>query len=243
MTTLTCRLSRAALLAMTTGLGFVALPALAQEVTLTIARGVDADGLDPYRVSTTQSSQMTGLIYDTLVTLDETGGVNPGLATGHSLSDDNLTYSFTIREGVACHDGAPFTADDVVWSFTRALAPETANPRRANWGPIAEVSAEGNVVTVTLEEPFGPFLSYLGSYSTPMMCQGAIAEDGAGARDAGNVIGQDLEFLQRDRPAHGPQRARPLAIGVIDGLGLLATGGREQVRHLDASRLPGVSAR
>lgn len=177
MTTPTCRLGRAALLAMTTGL--IALPALAQEVTLTIARGVDADGLDPYKVSTTQSSQMTGLIYDTLVTLDETGGVNPGLATEHSLSDDNLTYTFTIREGVACHDGAPFTADDVVWSFTRALAPETANPRRANWGPIESVSAEGNVVTVTLEEPFGPFLSYLGSYSTPMMCQSAIAEDGS----------------------------------------------------------------
>lgn len=170
------RLLCGALLAITTStLAFGA----AAQTTLTIARGVDADGLDPFKVSTTQSSQMTALIFDTLVNLDETGGVHPGLATDYTISDDNLTYKFTIREGVACHDGSSFGAADVVASIKRALAPETANPRLANWGPIKDVSAEGNVVTVTLNQPFGPFLSYLGSYSSPMLCQSSIAADGS----------------------------------------------------------------
>lgn len=159
--------------------GAFAVPAWAQGGTLTIARSVDADGLDPYKVSTTQSSQVTALIYNTLVTLDSSGHPQPGLAESYQISEDNKTYTFNIREGVSCHDGSAFSAEDVVWSIKRAIDPATANPRRSNWGPIEDVTQNGNSVTVKLSDPFGPFLSYLGSFSTPMMCRSAFAEDGS----------------------------------------------------------------
>lgn len=155
-----------------------ALP-LAAETTLTVARSVDADGLDPQKVSTTQSSQVTDLIFDTLVSLDATGAPHPALAESWTISDDNLTYSFTIRQGLTCHDGAAFGPEDVVFTFTRAVAPETMNPRLSQYGPIESVTAEGNVVTVKMTEPYGPFLSYLGSFALPMLCKSSVAADGA----------------------------------------------------------------
>ena len=159
-------------------LGATALP-LAAQTTLTVARSVDADGLDPQKVSTTQSSQVTDLIFDTLVTLDASGTPHPGLAEAWEISEDNLTYSFTIRDGVLCHDGSAFGPEDVVFTFDRALAPETMNPRLSQYGPVESVTADGNVVTVKMTEPYGPFLSYLGSFSIPMICRGAVAADGS----------------------------------------------------------------
>ena len=153
-----------------------ALPAMA--ATLTVARGVDADGLDPQQVSTTQSSQITNLMFDTLVTLDASGVAHPGLAESWEISDDNLSYAFTISEGITCHDGSAFTPEDVVFTFDRARDPETKNPRLAQYGPIESATAEGNVVTVTMTEPYGPFMSYLGSFSIPMMCQSSVTADG-----------------------------------------------------------------
>lgn len=162
-------------------LGATALTALplAAQTTLTVARSVDADGLDPQKVSTTQSSQVTDLIFDTLVTLDASGTPHPGLAETWEISEDNLTYSFTIRDGVLCHDGSAFGPEDVVFTFDRALAPETMNPRLSQYGPVESVTADGNVVTVKMTEPYGPFLSYLGSFSIPMICRGAVAADGS----------------------------------------------------------------
>ncbi len=161
-------------------LGATALTALplAAQTTLTVARSVDADGLDPQKVSTTQSSQVTDLIFDTLVTLDASGVAHPGLAESWEISEDNLTYSFTLREGISCHDGSAFGPEDVVFTFERAVAPETMNPRRSQYGPIESVTSEGNVVKVRMTEPYGPFLSYLGSFSIPMICRSSVAADG-----------------------------------------------------------------
>lgn len=161
-------------------LGATALTALplAAQTTLTVARSVDADGLDPQKVSTTQSSQVTDLIFDTLVTLDASGAPHPGLAESWQISEDNLSYSFTIRQGVLCHDGSAFGPEDVVFTFERGIAPETMNPRLSQYGPIESVVADGNVVTVKMTEPYGPFLSYLGSFAIPMICRSAVAADG-----------------------------------------------------------------
>ncbi len=65
-------------------------------------------------------------MYDGLVRFNPLDGLQsiiPSLATGWEISDDGLTYTFTLREGVTFHDGEPFTADDVVATFSRAIAP------------------------------------------------------------------------------------------------------------------------
>lgn len=149
--------------------------AWAQSDTIVVARSVDADNLDPQKTSNTQSLQVTGLIYDTLLTLDDQGGLHPGLASEWSVSDDGLTYSFTMRDGIKCHDGSTLDAAATAASITRAVDPATNNPNSSAWGPIASATGEGNVVTVKLSQPYGPFLSFLTSILGPIVCPSSFA--------------------------------------------------------------------
>lgn len=55
------------------------------------------------------------MVFDRLVSVNGSGEYVMGLATDYTVSDDGLTYTFTIRDGVTWQDGTPFTADDVVF--------------------------------------------------------------------------------------------------------------------------------
>lgn len=166
-------LIKSLLAALLGGSMLAALPAAA--AGLTVARSVDADGLDVHKVSTTQSLQVTNLIFDPLLTLDAKGGVHPGLASAYTVSEDGKTYTFTIRDGVKCHDGSPFDAAAVKFNIDRAIDPATGSPSAASWGPITATSVDGNTVTVTLSKPYGPFTSFLGSMFAGMMCPSSTA--------------------------------------------------------------------
>jgi len=60
-----------------------------------------------------------------LVALREDLSVGPLLASDVKVSDDGLTYTFTLRDGVRFHNGAALTSEDVVWNWKRYLAPQT----------------------------------------------------------------------------------------------------------------------
>ena len=79
--------------------------------------------LDPTQTSETQSGFAWQLSYETLVLVAGGGTrIDPLLATDWTISDDGLVYSFNLREGVTFHNGEPFTADDVVFSFERLMS-------------------------------------------------------------------------------------------------------------------------
>ncbi len=93
----------------------------------------DIATLNPLVNESQAGSVVIGRILDSLITLDtETGEVIPNLAKSWEISDDKLTYTFYLREGVHWSDGAPFTAEDVVftWStfFAKKTDPETGEP-------------------------------------------------------------------------------------------------------------------
>jgi len=171
--------------------------ALAQSDTITVARSVDADSLDPHRTSNTQSLQVTNLIYDTLLTMDDSGGIHPGLASEWSISEDGTTYTFILREGVLCHDGETFDAAMAAASIQRAVDPETTNPNASSWGPIEDAAADGNTLTVSLSQPYGPFLSFLTSIQAPMICAGSTA--GAEFDPIGTGPYELVDWVRNDR--------------------------------------------
>jgi peptide/nickel transport system substrate-binding protein len=80
--------------------------------------GTDVDELDPRTIDTQEGYIACANIYDCLV-LYELGSttLRPGLAESWEISDDGLTYTFNLRQGVNFHDGAPFNADAVVTWF------------------------------------------------------------------------------------------------------------------------------
>lgn len=145
-------------------------------VDLTVARSVDADSLDAHKASTTQSLQITNLIFDTLLSMDKDGSIHPGLASQWSMADDGKSYAFTIRDGIKCHDGSAFDAAAAKASLDRALDPATINPNLSAWGPITGSTVEGNVLKVSLSEPYGPFTSFLTSIQAAFICPSSFAE-------------------------------------------------------------------
>jgi peptide/nickel transport system substrate-binding protein len=101
----------------------------------------------------------TSLVFDTLVWRDAGGETIPWLASDWSLSDDGLTWTFTLRDGVRWQDGQPLTADDVVFSIEYYHAHPGAAWFMAQVNEIESVSAVGgNRVDVELARPFAPFL-------------------------------------------------------------------------------------
>ncbi|NEI74492.1 ABC transporter substrate-binding protein [Rhizobium lusitanum] len=161
-------------LAATIALTMTAGGLAAQATDLTVARSVDADSLDPQKASTTQSLQVTNLIFDTLLTMDKDGSVHPGLTSDWSMSQDGKMYSFTIRDGIKCHDGTTFDAAAAKASLDRALDPATVNPNLSAWGPITGSSVDGKVLKVQLSEPYGPFASFLTSIQAAFICPSSV---------------------------------------------------------------------
>ncbi len=102
-------------------------------------------------------------VFEGLTRIDQSGLVQPGLAKAWTVSDDGLTYEFTLEEGALFHDGSTFEAEDVVFSLERAMAEDSTNAQKALFEPIASVATDGaDKVVITLKRPTGHFLFNLG---------------------------------------------------------------------------------
>jgi peptide/nickel transport system substrate-binding protein len=95
-------------------------------------------------------------VYETLLTLTEEGGIEPGLAELPEVSDDGVVYTFTLREGPTFHDGAPLTAADVVWSLEAQRA-EGANESERLASVERVEAVDERTVVVTLCWPDNDF--------------------------------------------------------------------------------------
>lgn len=155
----------------------IAFSPAAEASDLSVAREFDAEGLDPHRHGGTRSMQATNLIFDTLLAMDGDGAIYPGLATAWHASEDGKTYALTIRDDVKCHDGTVLDAAAVKASIDRATDPATLNPNAETWGPIQSTGVSGNVVRIDLSEPFGPFLSFLTSMPSAIICPASVSGD------------------------------------------------------------------
>ncbi|MEW1835715.1 ABC transporter substrate-binding protein [Microbacterium sp. NPDC079995] len=114
-------------------------------------------GLDPILASNQASAVFQAQIYEGLLTRDESGEIQPSLATDYEIVDE-LTYDFTIREGVKFSDGTDLTVDDVVFSFNTWNA--STSSRKALIRGLATVEAtDESTVRFTFTEPNGSFLN------------------------------------------------------------------------------------
>ncbi|MDE4306197.1 ABC transporter substrate-binding protein [Phaeobacter gallaeciensis] len=114
---------------------------------------------------------VAGDIYEGLLRYDTDLQPMPGLAKSWEISEDGLTYTFKLHEGVKWHDGEDFTADDVVFSAGTFL-PETHARLRASLAYVESVTAPDPLTVVfQLKEPFGPFISVFEAATMPMIPQ------------------------------------------------------------------------
>ena len=131
----------------------------AAQQRLVIGMGSEPTHLDPMRSNDSSSQSAYNLIFDRLVTLDASLKPIPAAAESWTTSDDGLTYTFTLRNGITFTDGSPLTSEDVKFSFDRILDPANASDKRSFISMIKQVEAvDPRTVRMTLGEPYAPFL-------------------------------------------------------------------------------------
>ncbi|WP_228848545.1 ABC transporter substrate-binding protein [Halocynthiibacter styelae] len=134
--------------------------AFAAQTDLTIGLQLEPPHLDPTSAAAGAIDQVVySNIFEGLTRFGPDGSVNPGLADSWEISEDGLTWTFNLRQGVKFHDGTDFEATDVVFSLDRARAEDSTNAQKALFEGIASVEAvDPHTVKITLTAPNGNFL-------------------------------------------------------------------------------------
>lgn len=146
-------------------LAVLAATSIVAAQTVTVGLFQDPTHLDPAQSTATSEYVVMQQIYDTLLTFDANGDVTANLATDWAISEDGLTYSFTLREGVSFHDGTPFNAEAMKYSLdrTRSFDGGAFIEQLSN---IESVDVTGDyTLEITLAEPQGAFLTYMADRS------------------------------------------------------------------------------
>ncbi|MCA1650383.1 MAG: ABC transporter substrate-binding protein [Acidobacteria bacterium] len=130
--------------------------------TLIVALGGDPGALNPAVTTSGGTHPVTDQIFNGLVGLDQQLNPVPELAERWTIEDDGRTYRFTLRTGVRWHDGAPFTAADVKFTFEEALLKYHSRTRAALEGLFDRIETPDDLtVVIRLKRPYGPLLQRL----------------------------------------------------------------------------------
>jgi peptide/nickel transport system substrate-binding protein len=165
--------------------------------TLKAALTGEPDSLDPAKSQIYTAAQVYDNVFSKLVDLDERGQFYGVLATKWNQVDPK-TWTFDLRSGVKFHNGEPFTANDVKYTFERILDPKTAS----GYAPLYEVIKSIEVdsptrVTFKLKTPFGPFLTNLAN-NGEIVNKKAIEAKGSARNPVGTGPFMFVEWVQGD---------------------------------------------
>ncbi len=138
--------------------------ALAQQKVLRVVPHADLKVLDGYQTTATITAQHMGAVLDTLFSWDENTVSQPQMVDRYTLSNDKLTYTMTLRDGLKFHDGTAVTTKDVVASLKRLVKREVLG--RSIEPFLASIDAvDAKTFTIKLKEPFGLLLFAMGGSS------------------------------------------------------------------------------
>ena len=112
----------------TTATGEAAGSTEAGETGFTVQLGPNPETLDPALNAAIDGGNTLLTIEEPLLIIDENNEVQPGQAESYTVSDDGLTWTFTLRDGLKWSDGSDLTAADFEYSFKRLASPDTAAP-------------------------------------------------------------------------------------------------------------------
>ncbi|GAA6180208.1 ABC transporter substrate-binding protein [Shimia sp. NS0008-38b] len=182
----------------------------AAQTDITVALQLEPPHLDPTSAAAGAiDSVLYANVFEGLTRFASDGAVIPGLAKSWNISEDGLTYTFHLNEGVTFHDGSDMDAEDVKFSLDRARAEDSVNAQKALFTSISDVSViDPLTVTVTLDGPNGNFLFNLAWGDAVIVAPESIADIkttpiGTGAFQFENWVQGDQITLTRNESYWG----------------------------------------
>jgi peptide/nickel transport system substrate-binding protein len=138
------------------------------------------------------------MIYDTLLAQDSSFKIQPQMAE-YKISDDKLTYTFTLRDGLKFHDGTPVTAEDCVASLKRWGKADGMGQKLMDFTASLEATDE-KTITLKLKEPYSLVLESLGKPSSlvPFMMPKRLAETPPGTPIPELIGSGPFKFVQAE---------------------------------------------
>ena len=132
------------------------------ELVVGIAQDLD-DSLDPHKTVKAGTREVMFNVFEGLMKPTPNGDLTPAIAESYEVSEDRMTYTFHLREGVRFHNGETVTAEDVVYSIQRcAAATETGIVQVEAFSVIQSIETpDDRTVAITISEPSNEFISYM----------------------------------------------------------------------------------
>lgn len=144
-----------------------------------VAVGSNFTTLDPYDANDTLSQAVAKSFYQGLFGLDKEMKLKNVLAESYTVSDDGLTYTLKLRQGVKFQDGTDFNADAVKANLDRASNPENHLKRYNLYKNIDKTEVvDPSTVKITLKQPFSAFINILAHPATAMISPAALEKYG-----------------------------------------------------------------
>lgn len=187
--------------------------------TITIADTRTIDALDPHYVNSNMYILPSGLM-EGLVMADEEGtNAVPAIAESWDVSEDELTYTFHLREGATWSNGDPITSADATWSFQRLLSPTGAGSGYttgassylpsmrirgaadfqagaiSSWDEVGVNAPDDATVEIELESPNPDFLLNMTHYSMVLLHRASVEADEQGWQQPENWVGNGAYVL------------------------------------------------
>ena len=221
------------LIASVAALATIAAPIVASAQTvLKAVMESDVKILDPIWSGAYITRNYGYMVYDTLFSIDEKFAVKPQMVDTWKTSDDGLTWTFTLRDGLEWHDGKPVTAEDCIASIKRWSAKDSMGAKLASFLSEYKV-VDAKTFQIVLKEKFGPLLQALGKPSVvvPFMMPKRIAETDPNTQiseyvGSGPFVlkldewkpGEKIVFLKNTKYKPRPEPASGLAGGKVVSL-------------------------
>ena len=186
-------------LALSVALASSALTSQALAAGKTISAVMHADLRAPGSPSTAYIYRDFGyMVYDTLLSEDSSFKIHPQMAE-YKISDDKLTYTFTLRDGLKWHDGTPVTAEDCVASLQRWGKADSMGQKLMDFTASLEAT-DAKTITLKLKEPYSLVLESIGKPSSlvPFMMPKRLAETPPGTPIPELIGSGPFKFVQAE---------------------------------------------
>jgi peptide/nickel transport system substrate-binding protein len=145
--------------------------------TITAGTNEEPDTLHPWLTQLVTGSDVICGIVEPLMKYDSNQQIVPALAESYEISEDGLTYTYKLRQGVTFHNGDAFTAQDVIDSWKMIMDENFAAFNTLGWDKISDITAPDEYTAViTTTEPYAPFISYLSDNGSNICPSAEIAK-------------------------------------------------------------------